>query len=270
MCVILERFGAEGYGIYWALLEHVALSIEKGSDAVPSRIHSVVKWSEILGCSARRFRQFAQIATELRLIDSSSPADLVQFSSRTPADRLQIDIPKLLKYRDEYSQRSGQTPEQIRGRADTEQRREETAAPKRVNSDPDDESAPKTPSAPLPNFKAAAQSIWEVWLPKRRPTAATIERYLRTRVKEHKGDAIADLEFLVKNAKAYNESEGEWAKGAEVWFGKNGYCWSPIASGSLFAQNGNGTHPHAALPPIMTRYKEAPSVFPPKQKEPTI
>jgi hypothetical protein len=87
-------------------------------------------------------------------------------------------------------------------------------------------------------FKAAAQAIWEIWLPKRRPTALVIEKYLRSRVVEHKGDPIADLEFLVKNAKVYNESEGEFAKGADVWFGAKGYCWSPI----VLNGNGHGQH----------------------------
>jgi hypothetical protein len=109
---LLEQFGAEGYGIWWLLLEHVAIGIEKDSKAVPSRTHSVVDWAKICCCSARRLREFARISTELRLISSSSPAELKQFASRLPADRLQIDVPKLLKYRDEYSKKSGQTPKQ--------------------------------------------------------------------------------------------------------------------------------------------------------------
>jgi uncharacterized protein YdaU (DUF1376 family) len=105
-------------------------------------------------------------------------------------------------------------------------------------------------SSPKPDFKAAAQAIWECWLPKRRPTAAIIERYLRARIAEHKGDPFVDLEFLVKNAKAYNESEGEFAKGADVWFGTKGYCWSPIDSASLFPRNGNGKLDHGVKPKL--------------------
>lgn len=120
IATILEALGPEGYGIYWLMLEHVALSIEKDSDTIPSRTHSAVEWSNICHCSARRLRQFCEISTELRLICSTSVAELRQFGSRRVADRLQIDIPKLLKYRDEYSKRSGESPSQ-----DREQSREQ-------------------------------------------------------------------------------------------------------------------------------------------------
>ena len=100
---ILEEFGPEGYGIYWLMLEHLAAGIEKESDAVPSRIHSVVKWSQICHSSVRRFRSFAQRSNELHLINI-----------QTTKYRLQIHSPNLLKYRDEYSKKSRQTPVQIR------------------------------------------------------------------------------------------------------------------------------------------------------------
>ena len=114
IAVVLELFGPEGYGIYWLMLEHVAAGIEKNSVLIPSRTHSAVEWSKICACSARRLRQFCEKATELRLICAQTAPDLRRFSSRRVADRLQIDIPKLLKYRDEYSKKSGQTPVQDR------------------------------------------------------------------------------------------------------------------------------------------------------------
>lgn len=128
ICELLEEFGPEGYGIYWLLLEHVALSIEKDSDETPSRTHSVVEWARICCCSARRLRSFVQRSAELSLIVAHSVADLKQFSSRLPADRLQIDVPKLLKYRDEYTKRSGQTTRQMEIEKEKEREIEEQAA----------------------------------------------------------------------------------------------------------------------------------------------
>lgn len=128
ICELLEEFGPEGYGIYWLLLEHVALSIEKDSDETPSRTHSVIEWARICCCSARRLRSFVQRSAELSLIVAHSVADLKQFSSRLPADRLQIDVPKLLKYRDEYTKRSGQTTRQMEIEKEKEREIEEQAA----------------------------------------------------------------------------------------------------------------------------------------------
>lgn len=102
------------------MLEHVAHGIEKDCDEVPTRTHSVIEWAKICCCSTRRLRQFCDLSTELRLICAETAPELRQFGSRRVADRLQIDIPKLLKYRDEYSKKSGQTPAQDREQITTE------------------------------------------------------------------------------------------------------------------------------------------------------
>jgi hypothetical protein len=111
MTAILEDFGAEGYGIYWLLLEHLAMMIEPDSLVVPAANYSIVRWSQICNCSVRRFRSFVEKATELRLIDSQTTTEPVPKYSQTIRDRLHIAVPKLLKYRDEYSKKSGVTPD---------------------------------------------------------------------------------------------------------------------------------------------------------------
>jgi hypothetical protein len=120
LSTLLEAMGPEAYGIYWLLLEHFASVMEKDCTAVPELIHSEGRWAQICFTSARKFRKFAETAAELKLISSSSQAELKQFASRMPANRLQICIPKLLKYRDEYSRKSGQTPDKLPARTDTD------------------------------------------------------------------------------------------------------------------------------------------------------
>lgn len=113
---ILEEYGAEGYGVWWLILEDVAAPMEVGK-MNPIAIHSVVKWAQICHCSVRRFRSIA-----IRLAEKN----LIQL--QTEMDRIQIEIPNILKYRDEYSKRSGETPDQeqiqiqieSRGRSETE------------------------------------------------------------------------------------------------------------------------------------------------------
>src|ERR1019366_9387191 len=109
-------------------MEHLALSIEKDSEAIPSRSHSVIKWAQICHCSTRIFRKFADRAARLKLFECNPIANGVQFASRTQADRVQIDLPKLLKYRDEYSKRSGQTTSKMESRTDTQEIRTESTS----------------------------------------------------------------------------------------------------------------------------------------------
>ena len=128
LAAILEEMGPVGYGIYWLLLEHFAAVMEKDCTAVPELTHSEAKWANVCCCSARTFSKFAQRAAELLLISCKTLAELRQYSGRTLAKRLQIGIPKLLKYRDEYSRKSGVTPDKLPARSEREQResREET------------------------------------------------------------------------------------------------------------------------------------------------
>ena len=97
---ILEEYGAEAYGVWWLILEDVAAPMETGK-MVPISCHSAVKWSQICHCSVRRFRSIAGRLAEKNLINV-----------QTDIDRIRIEVPNVLKYRDEYSQRSGQTPDQ--------------------------------------------------------------------------------------------------------------------------------------------------------------
>lgn len=124
ICAILEEFGPTGYGIYWLILEEFAAVVDRDSTRVPSLIHSELRWSQICHCSVRTFRNFAQRAAELKLIECRSAAELMQFSSRTKADRLQIDVPKLLKYRDEYSKKSGHSPDSKEDKKESRKRAE--------------------------------------------------------------------------------------------------------------------------------------------------
>src|SRR5206468_9619966 len=98
----------------------IASLMEKGSSS-PSSTHSVVKWSQICHCSARKFRKIVGWLTEKSLI-----------ISETVNDRLRIVAPKLVKYRDEYSKKAGQDQD---SRAEKEQ--EEKTDQKEIESKTD-------------------------------------------------------------------------------------------------------------------------------------
>lgn len=128
---ILEELGAEAYGVWWLIIEDIAASMESKSTQTFA-IHSDVKWSQICYCSARKFRSIAIRLQEKGLIVCISTDN-----------RLQIDVPKLLKFRDEYSKKSGQSPDSRSDTdtdTDTEEKQKEeqpvAAAPKVDKSDP--------------------------------------------------------------------------------------------------------------------------------------
>lgn len=103
---ILEELGVDGsraYGIYWLILERVASTMDGKSNAVPYAVHSLKKWAEICHCSTRIFRA---------VLDKFSASSLVLYKvfPETSGERIQISVPKLLKYRDEYSKKSGHSP----------------------------------------------------------------------------------------------------------------------------------------------------------------
>lgn len=100
LALLLEEYGAEAYGVYWLMIEDIAAPMEK-EKLLPVATHSWVKWSQICHCSVRVFKSIACRMEEKSLINIKSIDD-----------RLQIEIPNILKYKDEYAKKSGQTPEQ--------------------------------------------------------------------------------------------------------------------------------------------------------------
>lgn len=115
IATLIEEMGPDGYGIYWLLLEHFAAAMPKDCKSVPEITRSIQSWAGICGCkTSRKFAKFSNTAAKLKLIESKTEAELRQYSSRMPAKRLQICIPNLLKYRDEYSKKSGQDPDKLR------------------------------------------------------------------------------------------------------------------------------------------------------------
>jgi hypothetical protein len=97
---LLERHGAEAYGVWWLILEDISAPMEPGK-MLPTAAHSAVKWSQICHCSVRVWRSIANSLAEKKLIVMQSTDN-----------RIRIDVPNILKYKDEYSKKSGQTPEQ--------------------------------------------------------------------------------------------------------------------------------------------------------------
>ena len=101
---ILELHGAEGYGVYWLILEKIAFLMD-GTDKTSAR-YSIKKWAKFCGKSPKILRKFLETFQKLSLFN----IEICENNS----DFLVIECRKLLKYRDEYSKKSGQTPDNDR------------------------------------------------------------------------------------------------------------------------------------------------------------
>lgn len=121
MTEILEEFGAEAYGVYWLLCEEIASTMEKHS-LVTELVHSELRWAQMVYCSPRKFRAICRRFAGIGLIEVTSQSDPRPIPGQLPNNRLTIGIPKLLKYRDEYSKKSGH----LSGHAPDSRERERT------------------------------------------------------------------------------------------------------------------------------------------------
>nr|WP_116306286.1 DUF4373 domain-containing protein [Nitratidesulfovibrio sp. HK-II] len=111
MARLVSELGLEGYGFYWLILETIAGQIEAGSNRT-ALTYPVAFWRKITGFSPKKLRNFAEICSKIGI-----------FSAEFSENSLTIDIPNILKYRDEWSRKkvknSGVAPEPLRTK-DTE------------------------------------------------------------------------------------------------------------------------------------------------------
>lgn len=111
LCKIIDRFGIEGYGIYWIILERIAGNMD-GTET-PSLEISIRNWSKSVGISPKKLQNFVRFS-----------ADLGCFVAIFSGHSLRIECPKLLKYKDEYARKSGHKqascPDNIPKQSETE------------------------------------------------------------------------------------------------------------------------------------------------------
>lgn len=112
---VLEECGAVAYGVYWLILEDIAGPMESGA-MVPEATHSDQRWCQICHVDPRVWRNCKQTLGKKLLVFT-----IVE------GNRVSISAPKILKYKDEYSKKSGQSTslnradrEQIQSRGKTE------------------------------------------------------------------------------------------------------------------------------------------------------
>ncbi len=98
----------EAYGIYWAILEIVASGMEKES-MLCSATYSLTSWSHLL---------YSHHHTVGKYIGKLQVTGLVTVTK--DEDKITVEVPNLLKYRDEYSKKSGHSTDNVRPKIEKE------------------------------------------------------------------------------------------------------------------------------------------------------
>ncbi len=102
---LVAEHGFEGYGFYWRTLEIIAANSDENSRY--SCQLSAKVWAKLYGISAKRCQKLLEVLAKLRLVRLKISEKIID-----------ISIPNIGKYRDEYSRKSStekaKTPDKLR------------------------------------------------------------------------------------------------------------------------------------------------------------
>ena len=236
---LISKQGMAGYGLYWSVVEIIAAALDPKTHPEPSLSYPLSKWAAELQIHPPNVRrQLAAIAAEGLLTMSCSPAgDQLTASSNQAV--ITLTIPNLLKYRDEYSQRSGHSPDSVPS--------------KRQNTETETEYTPKppAPAKPAPAEKVqelspleakveeVARAIHERHPAVRRCGIVEVRKLLTAILKRSlAADRLALLDTINENHRELCASEQwtkdgcEFAKGLDNWLAptKERYLTQPPAA----------------------------------------
>lgn len=92
LAALVDQCGLEGYGFWWRVVEIVAAKVDKSEQT--SAEFPPKKWGSLLGLSPKKFRTLAELCANLGLF-------MLVFSENS----ISINMPNILKFRDEYTER---------------------------------------------------------------------------------------------------------------------------------------------------------------------
>lgn len=101
---VMHQFGLEGYGFWWLLLELIGQEMDASDKCELS--YPLKVWARKLRCTPRKTSTIFSIFSEKTLI-------LMSYDNTNGVGKIKISVPNLLKFRDEYSKKSGQTPDKL-------------------------------------------------------------------------------------------------------------------------------------------------------------
>ncbi len=110
---VIDVLGIEGYGFWWRMLEVVAEKMENNETEIS---YPIKYFANIFGFSEKKFEKFLKIFQSFEIFFVNFEKKQNNFSKKSQTV-VTVNIPNLLKYRDEYTEKkcrkSGQTPDTI-------------------------------------------------------------------------------------------------------------------------------------------------------------
>jgi hypothetical protein len=100
MAELIAEYGPEGYGVWWIILEKIAAQMDKTQKCYCR--YPVRNWATSCGISPKKFRKIAEKLSKLGKVEVSFEENFCS-----------IACLNLLKFRDEYTKKSGQTPDKV-------------------------------------------------------------------------------------------------------------------------------------------------------------
>jgi hypothetical protein len=140
---LCQAHGPAGYGIWWFIIEDIASAMD-GAKAEPSAEHSLLRWAEVCYTNTQKFKNVLSYLTPhlvkaewmntgsrarrdtnrraTRGQPKNNPSPTREERVRNPrGTRLKLTVPNILKYRDEYSRKSGVTPDNVAPKSESDQ-----------------------------------------------------------------------------------------------------------------------------------------------------
>ena len=126
MAELMDEFGAEGYGVWWLILEKIASQMDKTERCFAR--YSLKKWAKSCQVSAKKFQKIANFLSKLEKLSTEK-------CKKNPGFLI-IECRNLLKFRDEYTKKSGQSQDKRRKKSASCQEQEtETEAEAETEAD---------------------------------------------------------------------------------------------------------------------------------------
>jgi len=174
---IFDHLGAEGYGVFWCILEEIARNLE-GNQPTFLQL-SAKNWGKTCGLSAGKFGKVARLLGEIEI-----------FSVVFYQNEIRIDAPNLLKHRDEWSARKARSRDRLPSSSgETTARKEQN----RTKENKEEENRTKENKETMP---PGFDLFWETY-PRKIDKSAAMKKYA-ARLKEG-----ADPEEILTAVKKY-------------------------------------------------------------------
>lgn len=212
---LIDEHGMAGYGVWWAVCEVVAARVE--SDSQPTVTYPVSTWSHLLSVRGSHVRQAILKLQVTGLL-----------TAEWTGSDLTVTIPNLLKYRDEYTRRSGHCTDIVRSKkqkqnteAETDTDTEKAAAPVgALILTPPEPKPPKKHPGPSPQIKAWLDAEFWPTYPKKVDKPCALRAAEKHATTPEKRDVImaglrAQLDDMMDNPK-FIRNPGTWLN-AEGW-----------------------------------------------------